>query len=153
MTEAGASMGNTDPRSRLEALEAILDELRARGPDLAVVVEGDRDVRALQALGIPEPILKVNIGESLLNLSEAAARQYKGFVILTDWDRKGRELAGRLAEYLGSAGASVDLDLRRRLKRCLPYTIHEVESLQAHVTRLREKVARHQSVEGIRPVP
>jgi hypothetical protein len=34
----------------------------------------------------------------------------------------------------------VDLDTRRRLKKSLPYQIHDIESLQGHVSRLRAAV-------------
>jgi hypothetical protein len=32
------------------------------------------------------------------------------------------------------------MDTRRRLKMCLPYQIHDIESLAAYVERLRAKV-------------
>ena len=124
-------------RERLEALERIIQELVEREPSCAIIVEGDRDVSALRALGVPEPLEKLNVGSSLLNFCEDIARRYGSFILLTDWDPKGEELAKRLEGYLVTAGAEVDVTLRRRLGRHLPYRIHEVESLDGHVSRLR----------------
>jgi 5S rRNA maturation endonuclease (ribonuclease M5) len=125
---------------RLELLSRLLDELRTREPMMAILVEGDRDVAALQALKVPDPIVKINVGASLLNFCETVAREYGGFIILTDWDRKGRELATRLEALLRSTGARVDVDFRVRMRAALPYQIHDVEALDGHVARLRRAV-------------
>lgn len=134
---------------RLDLVERLLDELREREPLVAILVEGDRDVAALRTLGTPEPIVKINIGASLLNFCETIAREYEGFIILTDWDKKGKELATRLEELLRSTGAKVDATYRRRLGAALPYQIHDVESLDGHVERLRNAVG----VKQRRPPP
>ena len=127
-------------RERLECVERVLDELREREPGVVIIVEGKRDVRSLEALGVPDPVLKLNRGVSLLNLCEGLAREYRDFVVLTDWDRKGGQLAWHLERNLRNIGARVDMDTRRRLKKCLPYQIHDIESLSGHVERLRSVV-------------
>ena len=133
-------MSSSRDRDRLEALERVLDELRERGPGVAIIVEGDRDVISLRALKVPPPIIKLNQGVSLLNLCEDLAREYKAFIVLTDWDRKGGQLARHLERHFRSTGAAVDVDTRRRLKMTLPYQIHDIESLDGHVERLRAAV-------------
>ena len=124
-------------RERLEAIERVLEELRVRDPRVAIIVEGNRDLVSLKNLKVPEPIVKLNVGSSLLNFCEEAAREYDGLIILTDWDPKGEQLAKRLEQYLGTTGVPVDIELRRRLGRLLPFRLHEVESLASHVERLR----------------
>ncbi len=138
--EANPKMAKPKVEDNLRRIEEVLNELRERGPEVAVLVEGDRDIVALTALEVPGPILKINVGASMLNFCEAIARDYSGFVILTDWDKKGQELATRLKRLLRSTGATVDAKLWRRLGRLLPYQIHEVESLDRHVERLRSEV-------------
>lgn len=133
-------MSSVRDRERLESVERVLDELREREEDVVIIVEGDRDVASLQALGVPPPIIKLNRGVSLLNLCEELARDYDTFVVMTDWDRKGGQLARHLERHLRAVGAKVDLDTRRRLKNSLPYQIHDIESLQGHVSRLRAAV-------------
>jgi len=127
-------------RDRLEALETILDELRERDPGVAIIVEGDRDVAALTALGVPPPIVKINQGISLLNLCEDLIRTHRSFIILTDWDRKGGQLARHLERHFQASGVNIDVTTRRRLRRALPYQIHDIESLDGHVNRLRAAV-------------
>ncbi len=127
-------------RERLEAIEHILDELREREPGIVIIVEGDRDVASLSALDVPPPIVKLNQGVSLLNLCEELAREHDAFIVLTDWDRKGGQLASHLERHFRGTGANVDVDTRRRLKMTLPYQIHDIESIDGHVERLRAAV-------------
>ena len=130
-------MTRSREQDRLDVIEKLIQELKERGPEVAVLVEGSRDVAALEALDVPGPLLSINTGASLLNLCESIATSYESFIILTDWDRKGVQLAKRLEEILVSTGVPADLDFRRRLGRALPYQIHDVEALHAHVRRLR----------------
>ena len=127
-------------RERLECVEKVLDELREREPGVAIIVEGARDVASLEGLGVPHPVIKLNLGVSMLNLCEGLAREYGSFIVLTDWDRKGGQLAWHLERNFRAIGTKVDMDLRRRLKMCLPYQIHDIESLLGHVERLRTAV-------------
>jgi dTMP kinase len=133
-------MSTVRNKERLECVERVLDELRVRENGVAIIVEGDRDVVSLEALGVPPPVLKLNVGVSMLNLCEDLARKYREFIVLTDWDRKGGQLAGHLVRNFRSTGVRVDMDTRRRLKMCLPYQIHDIESLAPFVQRLRAKV-------------
>ncbi len=133
-------MTRSRDQDRLVFMERLLDELRERETDVAIIVEGVRDVASLDALGVPEPIIKINVGLSLLNFCESVAMEYASFIILTDWDRKGKQLAVRLEELLRSTGAEVDVTFRRRLGGALPYQIHDVESINGHVERLRNAV-------------
>ena len=140
-------MTRSRDQDRLDFIERLLDELREREAGAAIIVEGFRDVASLEALGVPGPIIKINVGLSLLNFCESVAREFVSFIILTDWDRKGKQLAVRLEELLRSTGAQVDGTFRRRLGGALPYQIHDVESISGHVERLRNAVG----VNGRRP--
>ncbi len=142
-------MTRSRDQDRLDNIERLLDELREREADVAIIVEGFRDVASLEAIGVPEPIIKINVGSSLLNFCESAAKEYDSFIILTDWDRKGKQLAVRLEELLRSTGTEVDVTFRRRLGGALPYQIHDVESISGHVERLRNAVG----VKERRPPP
>lgn len=137
-------MSRRPPVDRLEAIEGLLEELRDRGPEVAVLVEGDRDLAALKALEVPGPLVKVNVGESLLNLCERISGRFEGFVLLTDWDAKGSELAGRLRTYLESAGCDVDVSVRNRLGALVRYETREVEALPSHLSRLRARAGEDQ---------
>ncbi len=125
---------------RLEAIEEVLEALRERGPDAVILVEGDRDVVALQRLGVPDPIVKLNLGESLLNLCETLARRYPTIIVMTDWDSKGNELASKVTSLLEGTVARVDLGPRDRLDRLLRPEVREVEAIDSLVVRLRRAV-------------
>ena len=133
-------MTRSRDQDRLDNIERLLDELREREADVAIIVEGFRDVASLEGLDVPGPIIKINVGSSLLNFCESVAREYASFIILTDWDRTGKQLAVRLEELLRSTGAEVNVIFRRRLGGSLPYQIHDVESIYGHVERLRKAV-------------
>ena len=137
-------MSRRPPAERLEAIEGLLEELRDRGPEVAVLVEGDRDLAALRTLEVPGPLIKVNVGESLLNLCERISGRFDGFVLLTDWDAKGSELAGKLRTYLESAGCDVDVSVRNRLGALVRYETREVEALPSHLSRLRARAGTDQ---------
>lgn len=140
-------MTRSRDQDRLDHIERLLDEIREREADVAIIVEGFRDVASLEALGVPEPIIQLNMGSSLLNFCESVAKEYASFIILTDWDRKGNQLVVRLEELLRSTDTEVDVTFRRRLGGSLPYQIHDVESINSHVERLRNAVG----VNGRRP--
>ena len=55
-------MSRRPPEERLEAIEGLLEELRDRGPEVAVLVEGDRDIAALKALDVPGPLSRSTRG-------------------------------------------------------------------------------------------
>lgn len=92
--------------------EAIIDKLREF--EGAIIVEGARDEASLRKLGVRAEIIKL----SRLPLPEVAliASEYDEVMILTDLDRKGEELARKLAWYLEGYGCKVDTETRRELK-------------------------------------
>ncbi len=133
-------MTGTRTERRLEAIEVVLEGLRERDARTAILVEGERDVRALEALDVPGPIVKLNAGESLLNMCESLARRYDAIVLLTDWDAKGEELAGKLKANLARAAVRVDALPRERLGRLVRPEVSAVEALASLVLRLRRAV-------------
>ncbi len=109
-------------------MEAVLEELCAfPGP---VVVEGERDRKALHALGFAGQVVLLSRGRSVLATVEALAAQLgpQGeFAVLTDWDRTG----GRLARQLRELGAACDLRVAERFRRELAHlTAREISCLE-----------------------
>jgi len=141
----GGRRGNREPRPRRpslnpESLEELVAELvEASGEGAAIIVEGERDERSLRDLGVSGPIIRA-ARRPALEVAEEAARDYRNVVVLTDWDRAGEELAGKMETYLRSAGAKVDLDTWDRLKRMVRREIKDVESLSRFVERVRSEI-------------
>ncbi|EEB74332.2 toprim domain-containing protein [Thermococcus sp. AM4] len=93
----------------------------------ALIVEGLRDEVALRNLGVRAEIIRL----SRLPLAEIAliASRYREVMILTDFDRKGEELARKLVSYLEGYPCRVDAETRRELKRIARKDIKGVEDL------------------------
>jgi 5S rRNA maturation endonuclease (ribonuclease M5) len=103
-----------------------------------VVVEGERDARALRRLDLAGRIALVHRGRSLSATAHdlAAARRV---IVLTDWDTEGGHLARRLKEFLESEPLDLDLEYRRRLARILRGELVHVEGLHGWARRQAEK--------------
>jgi len=103
----------------------LIDKLREF--EGALIVEGMRDEVALRNLGVRAEIIRL----SRLPLTEIAliASSYKEVMILTDFDRKGEELAGKLTRYLAGYPCRVDVETRRELKRLSKKDIKGIEDL------------------------
>ncbi len=126
----------------LEKIEEALNELKALGPDIPIIVEGESDVTSLRALGITGIILPINRGQSLFNFCEEIAREYKEVVILTDWDRKGGHLSKVLQEDLKANCVKFDIKLRAKLASYSKKETKDVEGLLGCVNRLKSQLKK-----------
>jgi len=125
---------------RLEKLEKIVDDLIERSPDEPIIVEGSRDVKALRDLGIEGMILAVNTGSSIVNLCETLSSEHDRFIILTDWDRKGGQIAHQLARGFESCDVKHDMLVRANIARLSKKEIKDVEGLPGFIRRLQKSV-------------
>jgi 5S rRNA maturation endonuclease (ribonuclease M5) len=119
---------------RLDRLEQAIDRLRETADRGTVVVEGARDVAALERLGIGGIHAKVHRGRSLPAVMEELTRSPPPIVLLLDWDRTGGHLVEVLRENL-RARVQVDTECRRRIAsachtRCLEEVPAELEALR-----------------------
>jgi 5S rRNA maturation endonuclease (ribonuclease M5) len=99
---------------RLGELEEAIDRLREVAETGTVVVEGSRDLAALDWLGIGGFHVHVNKGQPLHGLLEDLVQCPPPVVLLVDWDRTGGRLVRTLADNLRSRIA-LDTDVRRRI--------------------------------------
>lgn len=125
---------------RLEKLERLIDDLIDRSPEEPIIVEGSRDVHALRELGIDGIVQAVNTGSSIMNLCESLSSEHDRFIILTDWDRKGGQIAHQLDRGLESCDAKRDMDIRASIARLSKKEIKDVEGLPGYIRRLRKSV-------------
>jgi dTMP kinase len=136
--------GWTD-RDILEGVKVLIDELNDLEGDALVLVEGKKDLLALEAVGVKVPGMALNKGMELYDLLEhisptdANGRAEKGqklIVILTDWDRKGGQLASRIGKACAHLGIPHDTEFRRKLVHLTGRYIRTVESLSSLMERL-----------------
>jgi 5S rRNA maturation endonuclease (ribonuclease M5) len=111
----------------VEEVQELLDKIRQK--NLLVVVEGLKDVRALNALGITNII---SLKKPLYAVVEDIADIAKEVVLLTDLDEEGKKLYHVLSCDLQKHGVKIDNKLRELLFKT---PIRHVEGLAGFLAR------------------
>lgn len=125
---------------RLEKVLEIVEELRSLAQAGAIiVVEGAKDRRAMETLGIMQGIETLAGQETLLNFSERLAQSGDHIILMTDWDRTGTNIADTLAKHLRPSGCVVDHEMRRKLSKLVRKDIKDIESLASYIERMKQK--------------
>jgi dTMP kinase len=125
-----------DPREVLEELTGLVEELRDRPIDQVILVEGLKDRAALTVLGVGGEVWQVQGPNSIFSIAERLALENKQALILTDWDRKGGQLARLLRSSLKANGIYFDDHIRLKLVLLVKKDIKDIESLPAFYSRL-----------------
>ncbi len=101
-----------------------------------VIVEGKKDRQALQLLGFMQVVA---LDRPLYAIAETihAKNHIRQVIILTDLDKKGRELYGKLKANLQKVGIKVDDRLRNYLQK--ETEIVHIEGLLAYLDGIRQK--------------
>lgn len=134
-----------DDAERFEMLLEVLDELREANKATPILVEGQRDITSLRALGMPGAVVALNQGTTLFNVAEVLGAQVKEIILLTDWDSKGQQLFDRMRAQLAANGVRCIVSFRDDLRHAIRPTLPDVESLASYVKRGLEK---HRPVTG-----
>jgi len=87
-------------------------------------------------------IITLNRGVSLFTFWETISSDCPAVVLLTDWDRKGGQLARRLKEAFEANDTKVNNSIRMELVILAKKDIKDIESLPAFVRRLRAMAMR-----------
>lgn len=116
----------------------LIEELKTCGEQgIPVLIEGKKDERALRELGVNGNFIKVSgSGLKLFEIAEVAAQSSSRVVILTDFDRKGNELARKLSEDIQCLGSHPDLRFRKVIMGITRRFIKDIESLPRHMEQL-----------------
>lgn len=125
-----------DPEETLEEVDVLLQELRDRPENCVILIEGKKDRAALGSLGINGDIVQVQDARGIFGVAEDLAHDGKEAVILTDWDRKGGQLAELLRNALKANGVKYDDNIRARLSMLAKKEIKDIESLPSFVSFL-----------------
>ncbi len=123
-------------KESLAKIMLIIDEMKGDNENTPILVEGKRDKKALEELGFEGKIIVLNSGHTLASLADRISKKYRKIIILTDWDKKGSYLAGRLFNLLRDNDVICDMEYRRKLGFYLGSHISTVEEL----AMLSEKV-------------
>lgn len=115
-------------------LECIMEEM----DDFvdAIVVEGIRDKRALEEMGITKEIVTCAT-RSHTEFVDYLWRRHKRVTILTDYDRTGKRINKKLTKRLECLGVKVENRYRTRIGRVLGLRgMNCIESLNSLMNRL-----------------
>lgn len=123
------------PRQRLQVLLRSLEALKEINLTVPIVVEGKRDLRALRLMGFKGEIITVHRGRPLYELSEALLRRTSSFVLLIDWDQRGKKLYQRLSALLEGHYEEF-AHLREQIITATEGEVLEVEDLPALIEKL-----------------
>lgn len=108
----------------LRAFVADLNNLADEG--WAVLVEGQRDARALRKLGYAGNVATIS---SVVRVGSSAFATGRKVIILTDLDREGAVLASRYIKRFSHDGLKTSLRERQRLKNASHGVFLHVENL------------------------
>jgi 5S rRNA maturation endonuclease (ribonuclease M5) len=130
------------PGERYEEIVKVVDDLRELSGRMPVVVEGMRDAKALATLGIHTNVVTLSKGMSLFSFCEELSRSWREVVVLTDWDRKGGQLARRLKEAFKANETKVVDEIRMQLVILTKKEVKDVEGMPSYLARLRRLAER-----------
>ena len=123
---------------RLEGLEAILDELQDMSGTHIALIEGNKDRRALDNLGLHDlRTIEVQREGGPLRAAEMVSETGMDAIILTDWDDRGNRIDTDLRKQLDALCVRYDTSIRSRLRDICIKDIKDVESLDSLYRRLR----------------
>ena len=125
-----------DDAVRLEEILKVLERLKELSADHVILVEGRKDRDSLAHLGISGDIFQVQSSGGPSAAAEYVESKGEKAVILTDWDRRGGNLAASLRAILGKDSRDVDDTVRTDLARLSRHYVKDVEALDSLVERL-----------------
>jgi 5S rRNA maturation endonuclease (ribonuclease M5) len=116
-----------------QELKEIIDEIYAlaeKERDSLVVVEGKRDAKAIKELGFYKI---VTLNKPLYEVAEGINE--KRVLLLTDLDKKGKQIYAKLKKDLDKRGISIDNNLRNLLFKT---ELRQIEGLTNYLRRFKE---------------
>ena len=97
--------------------------------NIPIIVEGKKDRAALESFGI-QNIIELS-KKPIFEIIEAISSKNKNCIILTDLDREGKELYGKLSRGLQHLGVKVDNSFRGFLYNNT--SLRQIEGLATYV--------------------
>lgn len=114
-------------------MEKLLEEL----PSLVdvVLVEGSRDIDALESLGYTGAIVSLSrSGVNDYDLADDLASRYRQILLLLDFDEEGLNLNTHFTRLLERKGVKVEYGLRNEFRRLMAiigvYTIESLDNIR-----------------------
>ncbi|MGM5488211.1 MAG: hypothetical protein ACQESG_04645 [Nanobdellota archaeon] len=106
--------------------------------DDVIIVEGKKDVRSLCELGFENTIIPLS-RRPLYKVVEDVARRGRRTHILTDFDKRGKQLYRYLYHHLTRHGVKIDNRFREYLMRYTPVVM--IENLSNYCFKQQKRLA------------
>ena len=125
---------------KYKLLTLLLDKLIEKSAEGSVIlVEGSRDASALRLLGVKGSIccvktIRIPLYDFLWKYIDSDVE----LIILTDFDRRGSQLLGKIASYLEHSGKHPNLSFWMKLNSLLSGDVKDVEGLSSYLKIIRE---------------
>lgn len=130
---------------KLNALVDLLERLsKVAEKHTPIIVEGKSDVDALQELGVKGEFICVKASlKPLHSLLECIKGDEA--IILTDFDRRGAELASRLKKALEKMRIKPNLFYWKEISGLVRHDVKDIEGLASYIYTLRKKTGKNES--------
>ncbi|RLI05375.1 hypothetical protein DRO26_02390 [Candidatus Bathyarchaeota archaeon] len=128
-----------------EKLGLLLKELVERSSEGAVIlVEGVKDAKALKSIGVSGKICCIkNRKIPLYDLLSEYVNVKEELIVLTDFDRRGVQLAEKITRYLEKYGKHPNLTFWNRIYGFLSGEIKDVEGLSSYLKHVKRRYRKH----------
>ena len=114
---------------KIEEFNLLIEKMK--NSNILVIIEGRRDRAALEKLGIMN-LMELS-KEPLFQMVEEISSSNDECIILTDLDKKGRELYGKLSSDLQKNGVKINNKLREFLFRNTK--LRQIEGITSYLDR------------------
>ena len=116
-----------------EELISFIEKLKESNK--LIIVEGEKDKKALENLGIKK-IITLN-KEPLFKIAENISKEHRDVIILTDLDKKGKQLYGKLNSNLQRLGLRVDNRFRNFLLK--KTKLRQIEGIINYLEKIKNQ--------------
>ena len=127
----------------MEKIQLFVEKLAADSTKgCLIIVEGQKDHRALRQLGINGKILMAKTSrKSFLDLiSEIEKNPSRQVILFLDFDRRGKELTKRLIQHLESVRIKTNTNYWKELQALTGRDVKDIESLPTYLRTLSKKL-------------
>ena len=132
-------LGNSMKRKEyFEKLIEIIEELKEESKKgTPLLVEGKNDILSLKNLGIDGYFIKVSNTPFFEIADELVKHNIKEVILLTDFDKAGRDYAKEIIKEFQSRGIKVNNEIRKNILR---YSHGDLKDIEGLYTYLKNKV-------------
>jgi 5S rRNA maturation endonuclease (ribonuclease M5) len=136
---------STRLQKRIEKVQLLIEKLATDSEKgCLIIVEGQKDYRALRQLGINGKILTAKTSrKSFLDLvSEIEKNPSPQIILLLDFDRRGKELTKRLVQHLETVRIKTNADYWKELQALIGRDVKDIEGIPTYLQTLNKKLTQ-----------